>query len=154
MTSGRAADTGTADLSAAECWRLLRDSEVGRLAVLVDGRPDVFPVNHVVDHGTVVIRTGAGTKLSATPHGAAVAFEVDGYDAGAGSAWSVVVKGDVERFEGVQEMVDAVGLPLVPWHAGPKPAYVRVVPNEVTGRRFVAAPGGRRATGTGAAPGR
>jgi nitroimidazol reductase NimA-like FMN-containing flavoprotein (pyridoxamine 5'-phosphate oxidase superfamily) len=116
---------------------LLRDSEVGRLAVLVDGRPEIFPVNHVVDHGTVVLRTGPGTKLAAADHGTSVAFEVDGYDAAAGQAWSVVVKGVVERVETTQEMVDVVGLPLFPWHAAPKPCYVRVVPSDVTGRRFV-----------------
>ena len=39
------------------CWMLLRSVEVARLAVSVDDRPDIFPVNFVVDHGTVVIRT-------------------------------------------------------------------------------------------------
>lgn len=118
------------------CWALLRDSEVGRLAVVIDGLPDVFPVNFVVDHGSVVIRTGAGTTLAATAHGASVAFEADGYDAAAGEAWSVVVKGKVELVQTIQEMVDIVGLPLFPWHAAPKPCYVRVVPGEVTGRGF------------------
>lgn len=140
MTSDSAAATGTDHLPAHECWRLLRDSEVGRLAVLVDGRPDIFPVNHLVDHGTVVFRTGPGTKLAALDHGTSVAFEVDGYDAAAAEAWSVVVKGEVERVETVQEMVDTVGLPLFPWHAAPKPSWVRVVPSDVTGRRFVLAP--------------
>jgi nitroimidazol reductase NimA-like FMN-containing flavoprotein (pyridoxamine 5'-phosphate oxidase superfamily) len=146
MTDGSAAATGTRHLSAHECWRLLRDSEVGRLAVVVDGRPDIFPVNHLVDHGTVVLRTGPGTKLAALDHRTSVAFEVDGYDAAAGEAWSVVVKGEVERVQTVQEMVDTVELPLFPWHAAPKPCWVRVVPGDVTGRRFSVAP---RQRGTG-----
>ena len=114
MSTRSDAVPAVAPLSAHACWALLRDSEVGRLAVVVDGRPDIYPVNFVVDHASVVIRTGAGTKLAALGHGAAVAFEADGYDAVAGEAWSVVVKGDVERHEDMQEMVDAVALPLFP----------------------------------------
>jgi hypothetical protein len=37
-------------------------------------------------------------------------------------------------------MVDTVDLPLFPWHAAPKPCYLRIVPGEVTGRRFVVVP--------------
>ena len=127
---------GAAHLGAHACWALLRDSEVGRLAVLADGRPDIYPVNFVIDHGSIVIRTGPGTTLAAVAHGAAVAFEADGYDAATGEAWSVVVKGAVERHQTIQEMVDVVALPLFPWHAGSKPCWVRVVPGDVTGRRF------------------
>ena len=79
MTTHETADIEV--LSTKECWELLRDSVVGRLAVTVDGRPDIFPVNPVVDHGSIVFRTSAGTKLAATK-GHEVAFEVDGYDVG------------------------------------------------------------------------
>jgi len=129
--------TGVTSLTVHACWALLRESQVGRLAVVVDGQPDIFPVNFVVDHGSVVVRTGPGTKLAAAAHGASVAFEADGYDAAVGEAWSVVVKGQVELVQTIQEMVDTVGLPLFSWHAAPKPCFVRVVPGEVTGRRFV-----------------
>ena len=139
MTSDHAEPTATAHLPAHECWRLLRDSAVGRLAVVVDVQPEIFPVNHVVDRGTVVLRTGPGTKLAALGHGTAVAFEVDGYDAVVGEAWSVVVKAEVERVQDIQEMVDTAALPLFPWHAAPKPCCVRLVPSDVTGRRFVVA---------------
>jgi nitroimidazol reductase NimA-like FMN-containing flavoprotein (pyridoxamine 5'-phosphate oxidase superfamily) len=123
-------------LSAHDCWALLRGSEVGRLAVVVDGRPDIFPVNFVVDHGSVVIRTAPGTKLAAAVQGASVAFEVDGYDAAAGEAWSVVLKGQVERVRSIEDAEGTVGLPLFPWHAAPKPSFVRIAPGELTGRRF------------------
>ena len=124
-------------LAAHTCWAMLRASQVGRLAVVVDGRPDIFPVNFVVDHGTVVIRTGVGSKLAAIVEDAGVAFECDGYDPAAGEAWSVVLKGRTQLVQSMQEMVDTVALPLFPWHASPKPCFVRLVPDEVTGRRFV-----------------
>ena len=48
------------------CLDLLRTSEVGRLAVSITDHPDIFPINYVVDRGTVVFRTAEGTKLAAS----------------------------------------------------------------------------------------
>ena len=80
------------ELPAATCWELVRTRRVGRLAVNVDGRARIFPINFVVDGQTIVYRTAAGTKLSATRR-ADVEFEVDHYDASTGRAWSVIVAG-------------------------------------------------------------
>lgn len=118
-----------------ECWALLRQSPVGRLAVVVAADPDIFPVNYVVDHGSVVIRTAAGTKLSAS-RGKQVAFEADGYDLSDGTAWSVVLKGRAEPILEVGEAISAMSLPLLPWQQGNKPWFLRIVPTSVTGRRI------------------
>jgi nitroimidazol reductase NimA-like FMN-containing flavoprotein (pyridoxamine 5'-phosphate oxidase superfamily) len=118
------------------CWELLRATEVGRLAVSIGERPDIFPVNFVVDHGSIVFRTAEGTKLAAAVLGRAVAFEIDGYDAAAGEAWSVVVKGRAAEIERMQDVWDALDLPLFPWHAAPKHRFVRIEPDDVSGRRF------------------
>ena len=80
-----------------ECWALLRRAEVGRLAVTIMEQPDIFPVNFITDHGSIVFRTAEGTKLAASVLGKAVAFEVDGYDADDGVAWSIVAKGPAGR---------------------------------------------------------
>ncbi len=130
------------ELTEAQCWDQLRAAEeagggVGRIAVAILNRPDIFPVNYVVDHGSVVFRTAEGTKLAASVLGAGVAFEVDGYDPAAGEAWSVVIKGIAEEIDQLLGRFDAADLPLFPWHAGPKHRFVRVVPDEITGRRFV-----------------
>ena len=69
---------GVAELDAPQCWALLRSVEVGRLAISIMNRPDIFPVNFIVDHGTVVFRTAEGTKLAGAVLNRAVAFEVDG----------------------------------------------------------------------------
>lgn len=114
---------------------MLRSVPVGRLAVIVDGAPDIFPVNHLVDHGTILFRTAEGTKLSAA-HGHPVAFEVDGYDASKGEAWSVVAHGVGRLVNDADEAIEALSLPIFPWHAGAKPQVVRVVPSTITGRRF------------------
>jgi nitroimidazol reductase NimA-like FMN-containing flavoprotein (pyridoxamine 5'-phosphate oxidase superfamily) len=115
---------------------MLRSAEVGRLAVSITDHPDIFPVNYIVDHGTVVFRTAEGTKLAAAVLGRSVAFEIDGYDAAAGDAWSVVIKGRAVEIERMQDLFDAVDLPLFPWHAGPKHRFVRIEPDEISGRSF------------------
>ncbi len=127
---------GMEELSAAECWRLLRTHEVGRLAVSITDHPDIFPINYVVDGEGVVFRTGPGTKLAAAVLGKGVAFEIDGYDPIAGEAWSVVAKGRARQIEHMIEYFQADELPLFPWHASPKPDIVRIEPGDVTGRRF------------------
>ena len=119
-----------------ECWSLMRTAPVGRLAIAIAGHPDIFPVNFVIDHGMVVFRTAEGTKLAASLLGVAVAFEADGYDPVAGEAWSVIVKGRAVEIERMHELFDAMDLPLFPWHAAPKHRFVRIVPDEVSGRRF------------------
>ena len=119
-----------------ECWALLDESEVGRLAVAIRNHPDIFPVNYIVDRGAVVFRTAEGTKLAAAVLGVSVAFEIDGYQPDAGEAWSVVVKGRAVEIERMQDVFDAAELPLFPWQAAPKHRFVRIEPDEVTGRRF------------------
>jgi hypothetical protein len=135
----RTIDTGAKALDTGDCWTLLAGATVGRLAVSVAGAvPDIFPMNYVLQDGTIVFRTGEGSKLSWAVHGRPVAFEVDGRHAGtgAGEAWSVVVKGGAAHVERAEEMIDPAGLPLFPWHPGTKDHFVRIVPDEVSGRRF------------------
>jgi nitroimidazol reductase NimA-like FMN-containing flavoprotein (pyridoxamine 5'-phosphate oxidase superfamily) len=132
--------TTTEVLSERECWELLGESVVGRLAVVVGGRVNIFPVNPVVDHGSIVFRTSAGTKLAGTK-GQDVAFEVDGYDPRSATAWSVVAKGPTTEVWDVEATMRALRLPLVPWQPGRKPRIMRIEPDIVTGRRFVVAGG-------------
>jgi uncharacterized protein len=132
--SGVGVDDGV-ELSTSESWTLLREAGVGRLAVVVDGHPDVFPVNHIVHHQSVVFRSAAGTKLAGCA-GHPVAFEVDGYDEVTASAWSVVVKGQAVQVNRLYDVLEVIDLPLFPWHSGPKPHFIRIEAGTITGRRF------------------
>ncbi len=138
-----------AELAPSQCWELVRESVVGRLAIAAPDGPDIFPVNHVVDHGSVVFRTAAGTKLIGAVD-QMVAFEVDGYDLSTGSAWSVVLKGFAVEVSDQDEVIDAMYLPLFPWHAGSKGHFVRIEPGVITGRRFEVLGGSRSASSEGA----
>lgn len=130
------------ELSVAESWTLLRQTLVGRLAVIVDGKPDIFPVNHLVDHGSLVFRTAAGTKLAGAV-GNWVAYEVDAYDLQTASAWSVVVKGRAQEVNRLYDLLEVVELPLFPWHSAPKPHFVRIEPDSISGR-WIEVTGGTR----------
>ena len=121
-------------LDAADCWDLLRSASVGRLAVIVDGDPEIFPVNFTVEHSALVIRTGDGTKIDAVRGHPRVAFEIDGVDGQ--TAFSVVVKGDAKEIKAPDELRDTVSLDVSPLQAGTKNHFVRILAEEVTGRSF------------------
>ena len=57
-------------LHAQQCWKLLRETTIGRLAVTAHGRPDVFSVNYKVDQEATIFRTGGGTSLAGSREGA------------------------------------------------------------------------------------
>ncbi|MFQ4149435.1 pyridoxamine 5'-phosphate oxidase family protein [Arthrobacter sp. LAPM80] len=130
------APAGTTVLATHECWQLLRSVSVARLAVWVHDHPDIFPINFTVDHGTVVFRSGEGTKLTSSLGGTPVALEADGVDQDSGVAWSVVIKGEATDIVAINDVLDTVGLPLFPWEAGHKDHFIRITPTSVTGRRF------------------
>jgi hypothetical protein len=134
------AATRTEDLPVHECWALLRGVSVGRLAIWDSDHPDIFPINYTVDHGTLVFRTGEGTKLTAVLAGHPVALEADGVDPDTGIAWSVVVKGSGALLSSTGDLLDSFSLRLFPWHAGRKDNFVRISPTSVTGRRFRVTP--------------
>jgi nitroimidazol reductase NimA-like FMN-containing flavoprotein (pyridoxamine 5'-phosphate oxidase superfamily) len=127
-------DAAVWTLSEDECWNLLARGEVGRLAVTVQGEPDIFPVNYVTDGPHVLFRTAPGSKLAELAANPRVAFEVDEYDPQV--AASVVLKGFATRLELQREIDEADALPLTPWIPTLKYRWVRINPTSITGRRF------------------
>lgn len=134
---GNAAATETEILDVHDCWKYLRSASVGRVAVTTDAGPEIFPVNYVPDYGTVVFRTGSGTKLDAVLAGSPVALEADGLNSYGTIAWSVIVKGTAAVVDSQEDFQEAADAGLSPWQTGDKDHLVRVTPSEVSGRRFV-----------------
>lgn len=121
-------------LEESRCWDLLASQEVGRLATAVQGFPEIFPLNFVVDGESIVFRTAEGSKLLELVINAHVCFEVDGWTDNGG--WSVVLKGSASVVPSGEEHDVVEALPLRPWVPTVKTNFVRVTPTEVTGRRF------------------
>jgi nitroimidazol reductase NimA-like FMN-containing flavoprotein (pyridoxamine 5'-phosphate oxidase superfamily) len=119
-----------------ECWRLLRATPVGRIGVLVDSAPEIYPVNHVVDGESIVFRTATGSKLRGLDRSPSVCFQVDGIDPGSHTGWSVLVKGRATIVRGADEIRRVADLPLDYWTEGAKPDWIRITPHQVTGRRI------------------
>jgi uncharacterized protein len=126
------------ELTKAECFDLLAGEHLGRLAVVDDRGPVVFPVNYVLDRHTIVVRTEEGTKLDAAGRGSRACFEVDGFDEVTHSGWSVVVRGEVTEVTGEAELERLNGLLLRPWAPGTRNRFVRLLPATLTGRRIEA----------------
>jgi nitroimidazol reductase NimA-like FMN-containing flavoprotein (pyridoxamine 5'-phosphate oxidase superfamily) len=129
-------NSGLVIIERAECFDLLAREEVGRLAVVVGGRPEIFPVNYVVEGDGVVFRTDPGTKLAGAVRGP-VAFEVDHLDRATRSAWSVILHGhahQVTAFDSPDLRDRTAHLALRPWTVTAKAHLVRIDPTSVTGR--------------------
>ncbi|MFF2298167.1 pyridoxamine 5'-phosphate oxidase family protein [Arthrobacter sp. efr-133-R2A-120] len=124
-------------LSVHECWKYLRSSSVGRIAVVRGDSPEIFPVNYLPDEGTVIFRTGPGTKLDAVMAGQKITLEADGFNTYGTIAWSVILKGYAEIVTKVDELQESAAVELSPWEPGAKGHLVRLTPAELSGRRFV-----------------
>jgi uncharacterized protein len=125
------------DLDVDTCLQLLAQRRVGRLAFVEEGgHPVVLPVNYLLDRGSVLIRTGEGSKLAAAVRKARVAFEVDEIDEDLQIGWSVVVKGIADELWQGAELDRARALPLTPWAPGDRQHYLIIMSSAVTGRRI------------------
>jgi nitroimidazol reductase NimA-like FMN-containing flavoprotein (pyridoxamine 5'-phosphate oxidase superfamily) len=121
-------------LSETDCWNLVSSRALGRLVTSVDGQPEIFPVNFVVQQRTILFRTAEGTKLVSTAINNNVLFEVDDHNVVDG--WSVIVKGVARTLRTDEEIDEAERAQLLPWTATVKQHFVRIRPVSVTGRRF------------------
>ena len=125
-------------LDDAACRALLAAHGVGRLVVVVDDEPHVFPVNYAFDDDSIVVRTDGGTKL----RGATlrrVAFEIDEIEHAPPSlSWSVVAHGVGDD---ISDAVDpeserARTLLVTPWAPGERRQWIRIHALVLTGRRL------------------
>ncbi len=128
------------ELAERECVALLATQVMGRVAVVVDGRAAVFPVNYVLDRGHIVFRTDEGTKLDAAHAGATVTFEVDRSDPMYHTGWSVMATGPLEAVTDNDDLGRVRGLPVRAW-GGSGQHWVRMPIASISGRRITGPPG-------------
>lgn len=126
------------ELEQHECLEVLGRHCFGRLAVVEDGQPNIFPVNYSLDGERVIFRSGSGTKFDHARLDR-VAFEVDEVDDDGRSACSVVVRGTAREFT---DAIDAVSerertMPPPEWLPALEMHWIRIVPRAITGRRIL-----------------
>jgi nitroimidazol reductase NimA-like FMN-containing flavoprotein (pyridoxamine 5'-phosphate oxidase superfamily) len=143
-------NSGLEVLDRDQCLKLLATQTVGRLGIVVDGRPEIHPVNFALVGEHVVIRTGQGTKLTAAL-GGPVVFEVDSFDEDNRTGWSVMMHGTANLTGSRTGRSNSPNRVEHPWREAELPLLLRIVANKVTGRRLAIA-GGHRWPPAGSGP--
>lgn len=126
--------TRLAPLTAYDCWSLLPEAEIARVAWQGPDEIGLVPVNYAVVDGSLWFRTDADSSLARDCGGRPVVVEVDRVDPATHAAWSVVVRGTAE-------LVDVLDVPdmlvdMRVWPGGERSLFVRVEPVRLTGRRL------------------
>jgi uncharacterized protein len=119
-------------LDRTECYRLLREGRLGRVAVRLTNELVILPVYYALLEDDIVFRTSSGTKLNAALLRTTVAFEVDHDDPG----WSVLVTGHAQEVRGSAERAVARTVLGYGWPARQRECIVRIRAEKVTGRRL------------------
>ena len=132
MTTAR--EHGLRTLTPDECCDLLQPGGVGRVGFASAAGIVMLPVNFAVTEKTVIFRTAPDTQLAVYANGP-VSFEADHIDEVRHEGWSVLVQGRAHMVtdeRAVKRLEDRTH--LQPWAAGARDVYVRIVPNQISGR--------------------
>lgn len=114
------------ELSSGECRKLLAGRRLGRVAVIDDDGPAMFPVSYAVDRDAVLFRAADWPKLPAQ-----IVLQVDDLDETGGSGWSVTVRGEAIEVDEPNELDDLRRL-----HLRGDGGYVRVHKASIRGHRI------------------
>ena len=117
-----------------QSWKLLENTQHGRIVLTAAGETDMFPINYCAHDGVLLLRTAPGTKLAELTINENVLFEADGITSE--EAWSVVVKGTARVLTLSQEIAAAEALNLKTWVPTFKDFYVEITPSRISGRHF------------------
>lgn len=121
------------ELTAEECWELLRGQPVGRLAWNGVNGPTVIPVNYAV--------VASGINVQTTPYSAAaretddspISFQADHVDATTRTGWSVLVHGRA-TIDWSGKSADEPNVDL--WVSDARSLRLHLEVSEISGRRL------------------
>ena len=94
-----------------------------------------MPVNYAVADGAVWFQTSPESRLARECPGQEVLVEVDHVEPATHSGWSVVATGGAELMS-IDEVPNILGSLRV-WPGGDHTVFVRVEPEQLTGRRLL-----------------
>jgi nitroimidazol reductase NimA-like FMN-containing flavoprotein (pyridoxamine 5'-phosphate oxidase superfamily) len=117
-----------------DCWRLLPQARVGRLAWTdPDGRVMIVPVNFAIDAHSVVIRSGDTSLLAAARASKRCGFQAEDLEPGLRSGWTVLVDGLLTVTDD-EATAERLGRLVDPWLRKPRPYVLVLTATQVTGR--------------------
>lgn len=120
-----------------EVLDLVRGSRIGRLCVIDGGFPIAVPVNYRLTEQdgkeVIVVRTAANTMIAR--YEGLASLEIDHIDLAAGSAWSVIVRGNLRRVLGTHTLPDPAPIITVDRHQ-----WTTLTVQAMSGRRFIIQP--------------
>jgi hypothetical protein len=126
---------GFEHLDERDAWERLTGSAICRLAFPLDGRTEIIPANFLAVQRRLLFRTVPGSSIDRALGGSA-AFEVDGWTER--EAWSVVVRGPLERVndQATLRLVEEFGTQPWPTRDQPPSVVAELTAIEVRGVRF------------------
>ena len=121
------------ELSPSDCDLLLASLDFGRIAVVENGHPLVFPINYkvVILDGRLALAIRTRPDNVIDQPGRAVCFEIDGVDPSHDSGWSVLVRGIL-----VEASPDD-SLDPHPIVSEGRDAWRIIIPTRISGRRVL-----------------
>jgi uncharacterized protein len=123
-----------------ECVALLSGAPWVRLAFVVDGAPEVLPINVLVRDDAIYFRTATGSKLGSAAADGPVAVQADGGEERTRIGWSVVAHGHASIVVDRDVEEELFALPFEPWALpDDREFWVRITVETVSGRRIVRA---------------
>ncbi len=128
--------TGLRILGLDDCLERLAVTPIGRIAFPLDGELAILPVAHTMDGVDICFRTAGDSKIQSAIDHDRVAFEVDGFDAGSRTGWSVLVQGTAVIEEEEADVTRLDQLARLPWvsDANKASTWVRIRSQNITGR--------------------
>ena len=127
------------ELTRAESWQLLGSTSLGRVVFTRHAMPAIRPVNHLIDDGTIIVRSHLGSAIvarAAADDGTVVCYEADDLDPVRHTGWSVIVTG-MARLVREPAAITRYEQLLEPWVAGQMDYIISIRPQIITGIRLV-----------------
>ncbi len=125
------------EIPAWECYELLDEQRVGRLAIIENGYPVAIPVSYRMtgEHADrrIVIRTAPSTTIA--QYQGQSSLEVDHIDERERTAWSVIARGALHKLFGGDSLPDPQ-----PWLIDGRHQWLALSIVAVSGRRCVGQP--------------
>lgn len=130
--------TGTPQLEVLDtptCLDLIRGGGIGRIVFDDDRGPLALPMNFRTIDDEIVFQTGHGAIAAAMTSGRPLSVEVDHFDDALAEGWSVLLRGQGRLLAGAAAQGEFHEVGIESWAGAERSTAVRLVADEVTGRR-------------------